>query len=405
MQLDPTVWGLSFGEGDTVSLLDMTVRSARRFFTHAASLSRAPKAATRLPGYVETGALWPRIWPLDTSPTAPLPATATDAQLDLLGLLGLEERWRRVAASRVAAAAQLGEVANPGDADPLPLNTPPAWLALQPPPPRPSRAQRRALIHGPPPLPDPRRAFSTVWRPLLDPTITPSFVITAWRVLHGQIGCNAFLTHVRHRHSPFDAASSLCSSPVCTASHSVETISHAFFSCPEVQPVISWLFDLWALLHPPSASTPSLSILLSDDHSGWPTCPSDDPPLLRLWHFLRITTIGAIWRVRCARDESLHRGSFARRVAILVVDTVISAIQRDWIRTQEDVRTLDDGHFCHDWWRGFDVSIPLDRFVKLWASPPALCRVVTHPPAQIGGQPSYSLDLHISRTAPLPLPP
>ena len=129
------------------------------------------------------------------------------------------------------------------------------------------------------------------------------------------------------------------------------------------------------------------------------------PPLFWEWQRLRITTIGAIWRVRCARDESLHRGSFARRVAITVVDAITSAIQRDWTRTQEDVRTLDDGHFCHDWWRGFDVSIPMERFVKLWASPPILGDVVTHPPAQIGGPPSYSLDISISRTAPLPLPP
>ena len=31
-----------------------------------------------------------------------------------------------------------------------------------------------------------------------------------------------------------------------------------------------------------------------------------------------------------------------------------SAISRDWARTQCDVRTLDDGTFCTDWWRGFD---------------------------------------------------
>ena len=87
------------------------------------------------------------------------------------------------------------------------------------------------------------------------------------------------------------------------------------------------------------------------------------------------------------------------------MDFVTSAISRDWTRMTKDVRTLDDGHFCHDWWRGFDVSITMARFVTQWASPPILCRVVTHPTAQSGEQPTHhSLDITLSRTAPLPLP-
>ena len=412
MELDPTVWGLpSSVSSPAVPLVDMTVRHARQCFTRQNSLRRASRPATPIPGYADMGAVWPALWPLDISATAPAPSAATDAQLFFLGLAGMEERWRRVAATRQATTAQIGGAPDDAHADgPLPLNTPPAWLALNPIPPRPTRAQRQA-IRGNPAAPDLRRTFPKVWLPLLDPTLPPSFVITAWRVLHGQIGCNAFLTHVRQRRGPVDPSLACCSSPACCSAGTLENISHTFFTCPEVQPVVTWFSDTWMALNPllvPPAGLPPLpcSVFLADDPSDpWPGRPVDDPPLLRLWHFLRIVTIGAIWRVRCARDEGAHRGSFARRVALLVVDTVVSAIHRDWTRMQTDVRTLDDGHFCQDWWRGFDASISVEKFTATWAAPPILARVVQQDdPARPDAQPTISLVVIISRTGPAPLP-
>ena len=414
MDLDPTVWGLSLGESSPpISLIDMTVSRARQFFTRQNSLRQASRPATQLPGYADFGAVWPAIWPLDSSATAPAPSIASDAQLPLLGLAGLEERWRRVAATRLAGSAQIGLAPDDNLHDgPLPLNTPPAWLALSPRPSRPTRAQRQAL-RGNPAAPDLRHTFPRVWAPLRDPTLPPSFVITAWRVLHGQIGCNAFLAHVRHRHGPLNASLPYCSLPACSAAHTVEDISHSFFDCPQVQPVVTWFFDTWdALLQATSAQAQyrgapprSLPVFLMDDPHLWPGQPIDDPHLLRLWHFLRIATIGAIWRVRCARDEHAHRGgSFARRVTMLVVDTVVTAIQRDWTRTHCDIRTLDDGHFCQDWWRGFDASLSVEKFTTSWATPPVFSRVTRHDPAQRGAPPTYSLDIFLSRTAPVPLP-
>ena len=47
--------------------------------------------------------------------------------------------------------------------------------------------------------PDLRTTFPRVWLPFLDPTIHPPIVVTAWRILHGTIGCKAYLTHVRSR--------------------------------------------------------------------------------------------------------------------------------------------------------------------------------------------------------------
>ena len=403
MDLDPTVWGLSFGPRDVVSLMDMKVRHARRRFTHLHSLRRASSSATPLPGYADHGALWPAAWPLDTSASAPTPADATDAHLGLLGLPGLEERWRRTAARRAVVADQLGQDVDPGD-EPVTLNTPPAWLGLQPPPPRLSRSQRRAL-RGTLPAPDLRLSFPRVWHPLLDPTIHPPFVVTAWRTLHGTLGCNAYLQHVRSRATgPHDPALAACTAPDCLASHSPETITHALFSCPEVQPAIAWFFDSWHALS--GVDVPRLpSILIADDPLLWPDRPTQ-ASLLRLWHFFRITTLGAIWRIRCSRLGHSHQGSFAHRVAKLVIASTNSAISRDWTRTQCDVRTLDDGTFCTDWWRGFDARLPLTQFIATWASPPIFCTVVGAPPPDPAAPDTRTLLLRLSASSPLvPLPP
>ena len=105
----------------------MQVRHARRFFSHQNSLRRASHSSTSLPGFVASGAIWPSLWPLDNSPAATPPASAPPAHLGLLGLGGLEERWRRVAASRLAIAAQpgFGSDSDLDDAPPPLIHLPP----------------------------------------------------------------------------------------------------------------------------------------------------------------------------------------------------------------------------------------------------------------------------------------
>ena len=212
--------------------------------------------------------------------------------------------------------------------------------------------------------------------------------------------CNAFLAHVRGQHT---ATGACCSSPFCLLSLTVETISHAFFSCPEVIPVISWFFDTWDVLSGLPPAPRSIFVFLAGDPDAWPTQPTDKPTL-RLWHFFRLTTIGAIWRVRCARDEHRHRGYFARRVSFLVVETLLSSIRRDWTRTQVDVRTLDDGFFVSDWWRGFDASLSMSDFINSWATPSFFCSVSGDPPQAPLLPDTRTLALRISHSTPLPLP-
>ena len=109
--------------------------------------------------------------------------------------------------------------------------------------------------------------------------------------------------------------------------------------------------------------------------------------------------LGAIWRVRCERTERAHQGTFARQAATIALETIVGAIKRDWLRTQRDVRTLDDGFFCNAWWRGFDAAMTVDDFKAQWA--PLFCRVVGDTPAP--GAPDtrtifffffYKRDLH-----------
>jgi hypothetical protein len=109
-----------------------------------------------------------------------------------------------------------------------------------------------------------------------------------------------------------------------------------------------------------------------DDVDAWPDRP-DDKQLLRLWTRLRVTTLGAIWRIRTARADRRDGRPFAHRVIALVINKLTEAIARDWIRTQQDVRTLDDGSFCSAWWRGFDASLSQEAFEEQW--PPVFHRV------------------------------
>ena len=112
MQLDPRVWGLpasaftsaqdtstthpprdraSCTSSGTISLLDMTVKSARLVFAHRLASSRS------IPGFVTAGAAFPRIWRTASgaSPSMVVSASTPDLALRALGLVGLEERWRR----------------------------------------------------------------------------------------------------------------------------------------------------------------------------------------------------------------------------------------------------------------------------------------------------------------------
>ena len=142
-----------------------------------------------------------------------------------------------------------------------------------------------------------------------------------------------------------------------------------------------------------------------NDPDGW---PQDQRPqsasAYQLWTRLRVATLGAIWRVRNSRDEGGATIPFARKAVTLAVESVVEAIKRDWLRTHTDVRQLDGGAFCNDWWRGFDVKLKVDDFIKAWADPPILCEVRGEAPAFQQLVDTRTLDIRLGLDTPVPRP-
>jgi hypothetical protein len=245
------------------------------------------------------------------------------------------------------------------------------------------------------------------WGRLLDRTLHRPFVITAWSILHGKLGCNAFLHHVQRR-SPAIAhpCSNLCLSPACAAARHVETLSHAFLDCVDAAPAMDWLCATWAALTLQAAPPRSAAVLLADDLRAWTTdSPADDTQLLALWTRLRVTVIGSIWAARCARGQGrLRHVSLARYAIRLAVQSLKGAIERDWLRVSQDIRFLDNGCFCTDWWRGLDPKLSLSRFRSLWAHLGVFCVVDAGDDGAVPPR-AASVTLRLGEDLPIPFPP
>ena len=395
MELDPCAWGITTANGTKINLANIMVRDARRHLQHCNALARLSTQSGFVLGYREEGAAWPRLWSVTSTSTVDDEdqTPAGDLRLALHGLEGLEEHWRRTAARHRGTIPQ-GEV-----------DRTPAWLNLQATPTqRPSPSDRAAGRGQGEEL---RDGFTHVWTRLNDPTIHRPFRITCWQLLHGCLGCKAFLSHARGHHrlranDPEAARMSLCcDAPQCSLAGTEETLTHAFLNCPEVAPVIDWLLATFQQLAN-SVVPRTARVLLADDPEGWPGRPH--AKTYRYWTRLRVATLGAIWRVRCARDEGAGNGSFARRAVSLALQHLVGAINRDWTRTQTDVREMDDGAFCQDWWRGLDCSLKVDDFEEMWAEPPILCRLVGEPPRSRLHRDTRTMELLIGPDLPVPMP-
>ena len=136
---------------------------------------------------------------------------------------------------------------------------------------------------------------------------------------------------------------------------------------------MAWLRETWRELS--GVDVPdSAAVLLADELELWDERPVT-PAGVRLWLRLRVAVLGAIWRLRCSRADVPAGQTFAHAAVSMAVATLTTAIERDWLRTHTDMRSLDDGNFCTDWWRGFDRRLTVDKFVEQWAQPATLCRV------------------------------
>lgn len=379
----------------TVSLLSMTVKAARLHLGHLNTLARQSTVMGRVPGYAKAGAVWPLLWPICT--TGDPPPTATETQLRLYGIAGMEERWRQGTDDTLIPADQEAQL--PFFLRPTAGQTggriSPADRAA-------ARGQAHVLRPG----------FVGVWKRLLDAALPRPFRITCWRMMHGCLGVNAYLLHVRRKIDGYRATTShLCSSPACTLAGRSENLTHAFMECPEVAPVIDWLLGTWERLTADSAQWSTWShvprsarAILADDPAAWPDRPPP-APLHNAWNRLRVNTLGAIWSVRCARDEAAaQHSSFARRAVTVALDALTGAIERDWMRTQQDLRTMNNGTTCTDWFRGGSTQMKMSKFEDMWMSPAIFCQLVGPLPIAPRAEDKRTMELLIRPGVPLPLP-
>ncbi|KAJ9506919.1 hypothetical protein QJQ45_002468 [Haematococcus lacustris] len=193
-----------------------------------------------------------------------------------------------------------------------------------------------------------------VWKELLDPTLRREHVIVAWRVLHASLMVGALWGHIlKGTAAP---GSSACR--FCQPGH-LETLTHAFLTCPAVVPAWEWVLDVYGRLtgtRPPSGDA---MLLLS----GRPTrgeAPPFQPPDSLLWLRLRVAFLGAVWRLRSSgAATALQPQQVARRVVEEVIATLTTAVKRDWHRVGRDIRVGLCGAVPSTWFKGKDPELAL----------------------------------------------
>ena len=324
----------------------------------------SPQLAGQVPVQDSPALVTPPVHPiLETGPGPPgaasMLAAAADAEA-LDGLKHLERRWQET--------ARQGIYSQEGNAD-----DPPAWQrpAAAPRVHPVERAQQRLQREPATPRGGLRPDFQAVWRRLQDRTLHRPHRLVCWRVLHGQLGCNAFLHHV----NPSLFASNCCSAPACRQQRCVETLTHAFLECPEVRPAVEWLQQTWEQLAGERYAVPlTPAFLLADDPEGW--VGADDGRVYRQWTRLRVAFLGALWEARCSRGGGGggYGVSLARRVAQATAACVVAAVWRDWLRTSGG-RAWSPGWFCADWWRDAGFVLPMQLFRSSWLKPAVFCEL------------------------------
>jgi hypothetical protein len=403
LQVNPSVWG--YGEKH---LLQFTVKEASQRRLRLRALAQGEG------WYVPGSGRRPRLW----DPPAQRQLREDEAgPAARSGLQQLEQGWQAAYAEAVAGGRAQRRPAEAYEVQVLPCQRPgkrprldvfsrvAARVASQ------AEAQDLvdvapaaqpgdeldALAPPPPASPDEEDVLHNVrslWLSMHEADLPRVEYATLYRILHGRLYVGAFLCSL----GVVPPQQACCTHAGCQGQ--LETLSHAFVLCPAVAPAAEWVCRLFAAVagEPPPPATPA--VLLAGDHTtaagGWE--PPEDLGLARLWLCLRAAYLHAVWQLRCRR--SLADAPFAAAgVCAAVVASVRSSIQRDWVRTTQNLVRLAGA--CPEWFRGRSPTLSLPVFLSRWAPRGALCHVEG---AGEEGVPPR-LHVHLCLTHPAAAPP
>ena len=424
VELDPTAWAVG-----QHSLADYTARAGRARATLLAAQKAQPDKAA--------GGWAPKLWP----DLLGAPEAAGGAQPLLQQLAAAEGRWVHSCAARVQAPpgrrVRLREAERAAAAAADARRAAP-WLDLRRAQQRREQRQAARQARLPPPLPaggvvaqvggpaaglgwedssDPLVVRAqpaggeglpgglphgehpgAAWARLLaNELVSRQHRVTAWRVLHGALLVNALRVHVR---PAAPAVEGLCMLPECRAVGvgggypPWETLSHAFLTCPAAAPVVDWALSLWEALTPGAAQPPRCaSVLLLDRRDHWRPPQYADAA----WNALRVTLLGCLWHLRCSRGAAEGMpptaASCAYRASAAVVEHLVEAINRDWLRVTEEVPLLSED-VCSSLFRGRRLGLSQAAFVGRWSMQGRLCAV----------RDDGSLVIRLALDRPVPIP-
>jgi exonuclease III len=358
--LDSEVWGLPRGQ-HPIPLAAYSVKHARSSITAAAWTASKRQQNTGGAPYSPGLGIWPKLWGArpwhlpDGQPT----------QWDNQGVTALEQQWAeryaavltheqqrrdlqaggRPAGERDAAVMrrdmQLGQPRGPGRPAPRQRGGSPPPAAPPAPP-----AGGRAL-----------RATS-IWARNRGLPLPHAHRTVAWRVLHGvlmvhalrlRLGAAIAIDHVQS----VDGCCRACLA--AGRGRQLETLTHAFITCPAVAPALTWLRAVVQVL---LGEAPPLDplVLLADAHWRWQH--AENP----LWGALRVSYLGAVWHVR--ESQAPHPGPLA--IINEVVATVRYSITRDASRIDDVELGAGGPPIPAVWFRGPDPKLDQDEFDALW---------------------------------------
>ena len=195
-----------------------------------------------------------------------------------------------------------------------------------------------------------------------------------WRVLHGTLPVGAFRLRVGGAGVPLAAA---CCQGCAAAGRpdELETLTHAFMTCPIVAPAWAWLRAVYGTLAGEAPPDDPL-VLLADAYWRW------QPPVPALWQRLRVAFLGCTWAARCVSPGADAAGPAAQARALVmdVLACVIAGLRRDWRRVEEDVVQEAVGVVPTVWFRGVRARLTPAQFRARWPSAGDWYHVADDPP-------------------------